>query len=163
MNETQNKLTVTTPSDLEIVMTRDFDAPSALVFDVFTKPEHVVKWWGCSEAAMPVCDIDLRVGGAYRFVFRDEDGTDHPFKGVYREIDRPGRLVHTQVYDVEPFNMFEAVVTFELTESGGKTHMVETIRHATKEARDGHLQSGMEEGAALSLDRVDVLLGELQK
>jgi uncharacterized protein YndB with AHSA1/START domain len=162
MNTTKNKLVVTTPSDLEIVMTRDFDAPAALVFEVFTQPEHVKQWWGCSSQAMPVCDIDLRVGGAYRYVFREESGVQHPFIGVYREIQPPTRLVHTQIYDVEPYNAFEAVVTLEFTESGGKTTMKETIAHATKEARDGHLMSGMEEGAALSLDRVDDLLAKLQ-
>lgn len=153
----KNKLTVTTPSDLEIFMTREFDAPCELVFRAMTDPKHIVNWFGNGPESMPVCDMDFRVGGKYRFVVTDSSGGQHPFAGEVLEIDAPNRMVQTQVYDIEPFNQFPATITLELIDLGGRTRMNETIRHMTKEARDGHLMSGMEEGAGLALDRLEAI------
>jgi pimeloyl-ACP methyl ester carboxylesterase/uncharacterized protein YndB with AHSA1/START domain len=154
-----SKLSVTLPTDRQIVLARDFNAPRRLVFEAWTKPEHVRQWWaGCEENALTVCEIDLRVGGAWRFVVRRADGKDYPFRGVYREILAPERLVHTQVFDVEAYADSEALVSVIFEDRGGRTRMTETILHPTKEARDAHLQSGMETGATESLDRLDEIV-----
>src|SRR6187455_2762290 len=110
---------VTTPSDKVIRMTRVFDAPRQLVFEVMSKPEHVKRWWGqLGEGySVPVCEIDLRVGGKWRFVNRHPKG-DAEFYGVYREIDAPGRIVFTEIY--APFPDAESVVTATLTDENGK-------------------------------------------
>lgn len=161
MSATQNALKITTPSDLEIVMTREFDAPRRLVFEAFTKPEHVRKWWHANCTTMTVCEIDLRVGGAYRYVAVGEDGSEHPFIGVYREIVPPERLVNTLIYDVDPWRNSEAVVTVVFEDLGERTRMVQTIVHDSKMARDGHLSSGMEYGAARALDLLEAAAKEL--
>jgi len=156
-------LDVTTPSPTEIRVVRSFDAPARLIFDCHTKPDLVRRWLTGTEGwSMPVCEIDLRVGGAYRYVIRKAGGQEYPFKGVYREIDRPSRLVYTQIYDVAPFNQSEAVVTTVFDERNGRTTMRETSRCESKRVRDGWLQSGMEEGAGKSLDALAELLESLK-
>ena len=164
MKTMKERLLVTLPSDLEIQMERTFDAPRALVFDALTQPEHVTRWWGGGGGVeqLAVCEIDLRVGGAYRYVIRKAGGQEHPFKGVYREIDRPVRLVYTQVYDVAPFNESETLVTTVFDEHDGRTTLRETSLCESKAVRDGWLQSGMEEGAGKSLDALADLLERLQ-
>ena len=164
MMTTKERLIVTLPSDHEIQMERTFDAPRALVFDAVTQPEHVTRWWGGGGGVetLAICEIDLRVGGAYRYVIRKAGGQEYPFKGVYREIDRPSRLVYTQIYDVAPFNQSEAVVTTVFDERNGRTTMRETSRCESKQVRDGWLQSGMEEGAGRSLDALAELLESLK-
>ncbi len=151
-------LTVTLPSDLEVVLTRVFDAPRRLVFEACTRPEHVARWWGPHGSTLTVCEMDLRPGGAWRFVLRGPDGREHPFKGVYREIVPPERVVQTFIYDVEGIRDHEALETLTLDEQDGRTTLRVTVLHQTKEARDGHLQSGMEAGAAQSYDRLAELL-----
>lgn len=155
---TARRATITLPSDREILITREFDAPRALVFEVFSRPEHLVKWWGCFNATVPVCEIDLRPGGAYRFVMRMPDGSEHPFIGVHREVVPPERLVYTQIYDVAPFNQAEAVITATFTEKDGKTLLTSHSVYSSPEARDGHLQSGMETGMNDAYGRIDDLL-----
>ena len=152
----------TTPSDREIVLTRLFDAPRSLVFDAMTKPEHVRRWWGILDHkySVPVCEIDLRVGGAWRFVGRGPHGDGPEFYGVYREIAPPERLVFTEIY--APFPEVESVVTSLFTEEGGKTRLTVTARYPSMEVRDMVLKSGMEKGAALSYDRLEDLVRELQ-
>jgi uncharacterized protein YndB with AHSA1/START domain len=152
----------TTPSDREIRMTRLFDAPRALVFDVLTKCEHVRRWWGILDDRYSViaCDIDLRPGGAWRFVGRGPMG-EVAFRGVYREVSRPDRLVFTEIY--EAFPDVESVVTTVLTDEGGKTRMTGTVLYPSVEVRDMVLGSGMERGAALSYDRLEALVAELQR
>jgi uncharacterized protein YndB with AHSA1/START domain len=162
MSATKGKMTLTTPNDFEIVLTREFDAPRSLVFEVWTQPEHIKNWWGPCVLTMTVCEIDLRVGGSYRFVTRDPQGVEHPFKGIYKEIVPPERLVSTQIYDVEPYSIFEALVTAVFEDVDGRTRTTQTIRHQTKEARDGHLGAGMEWGAAESFDRLEEILARLQ-
>jgi uncharacterized protein YndB with AHSA1/START domain len=158
MDARTNPLTITTPSDLEIVMTRSFDAPAKLVFDCLTKVEHVRRWWGCAQAASSF-DIDLRVGGKWRFVLMMGE-REHGFHGEYREIVPPARLVYTYIY--EPFPDHGAIVTTLLEEKGGRTTLTETVLHKTRFGRDGHLNSGMEQGAAQSYDNLEILLRELE-
>ena len=147
--------TVTTPSDTDIVMTRVFDAPRHLVFEALTRPEHVRRWWGIldDKHSVPVCEIDLRVGGAWRFVGRGPGGDIPAFYGEYREITPPERLVNTEFF--EPFPDAGSLVTTVLTEEGGKTRVTVTASYPSKEVRDMVLQTGMEHGAAISYDRLE--------
>jgi uncharacterized protein YndB with AHSA1/START domain len=147
-------LKITTPSDLEIAMTRVFDAPRHLVFDAMTRPEHVRRWFGCAELALPVCEIDLRVGGAYRFTMRTPDGVDSTLQGVYREVVRPERVVFTERFSMPGFNSDEYQVTSTFVEAGGRTTLTTTILHTTRENRDGHLNSGIEKGVAPAYHRL---------
>jgi uncharacterized protein YndB with AHSA1/START domain len=151
-----------TPSDREIVLTRLFDAPRSLVFDAMTKPEHVRRWWGILDErySVTVCEIDLRPGGAWRFVGRGPQG-EVAFYGVYREIAPPERLVFTEIY--APFPQVESVVTSLFTEEGGKTRLTVTARYPSVEVRDMVLKSGMEKGAGISYDRLEDLVTELQQ
>jgi uncharacterized protein YndB with AHSA1/START domain len=151
-------LTVTLPSDREIVMTRVFDAPSRLVFEAWTRPEHVPHWFGPRGHTLAICDIDLRPGGSYRFVSRDADGSEHPFKGVYREIAPPGRLVYTQIYDAEGWSNRESVITVTLEEHEGRTTMTCHSQFESVQDRDAMLEAGMERGASEGFDRLDELL-----
>jgi len=156
---TPGNLKLTTRGDREIVITRAFDAPRKLVFDAFTKPALVKQWLlGPDGWSMPVCEIDLKVGGKYRYVWRrDKDGTEMGMGGVYREIVTPERIVATEKFD-QSWYPGEAVGTFILTEQGGKTTLTETILYESREARDGVLKSGMEKGVVASYDRLEKLL-----
>jgi uncharacterized protein YndB with AHSA1/START domain len=149
-------LIITTPTDREIVLTRSFSAPRGLVFEAWTTPEHVRRWWGCDKAAMTVCEIDLRVGGSWRYVL-SANGEEHGFHGVYREVVAPARLVHTYIYEPMPQHGALNTVLFE-ERGGGRTTVIETVLHQTREARDGHLQSGMEGGATESMNRLEAYL-----
>jgi uncharacterized protein YndB with AHSA1/START domain len=152
--------TVTLPSDTEIVITRQFDAPAALVFEAWTTPEHVQRWWGFDTSEWLVCEIDLRVGGTWRFVTREAGGFEVGFHGEYREIDAPHRLVSTEVY--EGFPDGEAVNTLVLDERDGVTTMTVTTVHSRQEHRDAHINSGMEGGMQISMNRLEDLVGLLQ-
>lgn len=154
-------LKITTPSDLEIAMTRVFDAPRHLVFDAMTQPEHFVRWFGCDAFAVPVCEIDLRVGGAYRFVMRSPDGVDSTLQGVYREVVRPERVVFTERFSMPGFTSDAYQVTSTFVEVAGRTTLTTTILHATKENRDGHLNSGIESGVAPAYDRLAELVATM--
>jgi uncharacterized protein YndB with AHSA1/START domain len=146
---------VTTPSDREIVLTRAFDAPRDLVFEAWTRPEHVRHWWGLRSSTMLLCEAEVRPGGSWRYVTTAEDGAEVPFTGVYKEITPPERLVYTEMYDVEPFNSGEpAVNTVTFTEKEGRTLVTVTTVYPTKEVRDFVLGTGMEAGAAESYDRL---------
>jgi uncharacterized protein YndB with AHSA1/START domain len=153
---------VTTPSDREIQLTRVFDAPRQLVFEAMTKPEHVKQWWGrLGEGySVPVCEIDLRPGGAWRFVNRHPKG-QATFYGVYREIAPPDRLVFTETY--EPFPDGESLVTAVFTEENGRTRMTVTCLYPTVDVRDTVIKTGMEKGAGISYDRLEDLVGKLQR
>ena len=152
----------TTPSDREIVLTRLFDAPRRLVFEAMTKPEHVKRWWGILDErySVPVCEIDFRPGGKWRFVGKGPQG-EYSFHGEYREIVVPERVVFTEIYD--PFPDAESVVTSVLTEEGGKTRLTATCVYPSLEVRDMVLKSGMTRGAGLSYDRLEDLVAELQQ
>lgn len=149
------KLQITTPSDLEIAMTRAFNAPRRLVFEALTRPELVKRWLlGPPGWSMPVCEIDLRVGGKYRYVWRrDSDGTDMGMGGVYREIVAPERIVATEKFD-QSWYEGEAVGTTTLVEQGGKTTLTQIMLYESKETRDAVLKSPMETGVAASYDRL---------
>jgi uncharacterized protein YndB with AHSA1/START domain len=149
--------TVTTPNERDIVLTRLFAAPRALVFDAMTQPEHIRRWWGnLGEGySVPVCEVDLRVGGRWRFVNRHPNG-EAAFNGVYREIARPERLVFTEIFELFPDS--ESVVSSLFTEEDGKTRLTATCTYPSKEVRDMVLQSGMDKGAALSYDRLEDLV-----
>jgi uncharacterized protein YndB with AHSA1/START domain len=154
-------LTITTPSDREILMTRAFNAPRALVFEAWTRPELVRHWWGRDGLSMPVCEIDLRPGGAWRYTLRDPDGNEYRFRGVYREIAPPERLVYTECFDEPSIGSPEWLTTVTFHEDRGRTTMTSRILHASREARDGHLQSGMEPGATECLNRLEELMREI--
>lgn len=155
-------LQVTTPSDREIAMTRVFDAPRCLVFDAWTKPELLKRWLGVRGGwTFAVCEVDLKVGGAYRFVWRGTGGDELAMGGVYREIVRPERLVNTEKFD-DPWYSGEALDTMVLVEQDGKTTCTTTVRYESLEARDGVLSSGMETGVAESYDKLDELLASIR-
>lgn len=155
-------LKVTTQGDREIVMTRAFDAPRRLVYEAYTKPEHLKRWLlGPDGWSMPSCEIDLRVGGKYRYVWRhDKNGTEFGIAGVYREIVPPERIVASELMDGFPH---EAVTTAVLTEHNGVTTLTLTILYATREDREAALKSGMEHGVAASYNRLAALLPTLEK
>ena len=151
---------VTTPSDREIRMTRTFAAPRRLVFEVLTKPEHVKRWWGVlsDDYVVEVCEIDLRVGGAWRWISRFPRG-EAIFYGVYKEIVPHERLVYTEIF--APYPDEESLVTTTLVEEAGKTHMTLTAVYSSLAVRDMVLTSGMEKGAAISYDRLEDIAIEL--
>ena len=151
--------TYATPTDREIVITRVVDAPRRVVFDAWTKPEHVRQWLlGPPGWTMPVCEIDLRVGGKWRYVWRKDDGVEMAMGGSYREVVPPERFVSTESWGPE---WPETVNTTALTESGGRTTITMTIVYPTKEARDAALKTGMKEGMDQGFVRLDELLRKL--
>lgn len=154
-----NALTVTVLSDREIRLTREFNAPRELVFDAYTRPEHVRHWWGLKGSTLLVCDADVRPGGAYRFVSREADGAEYGFRGEYREVVRPERLVATFEYEGMPGQISVDSLVFE--DHAGKTRLVGTTTFDSLEDRDGMLQSGMESGAAETYDRLEDYLASL--
>lgn len=160
-------LVVTLPSDLEIVMTRTFAAPAARVFEAFTNPEHVRHWWGFPTSVPVVFEGDVRPGGTYRYVARDVvDGQpiEVGFHGEYLEVDRPSRVVYTEVFEGmegNPFPSEASVGTVTFEEHDGRTTVVSTFRYPSKEVRDLVVSSGMEDGAAVSYDRLEARLAVL--
>jgi len=148
-------LKVTTPSDREIVLTRVFDAPRNLVWDAFTKADLLKRWFGPRGWSLVVCEVDLKVGGGFRFVLRGPNGREMGMRGVYREIVPPERSVHMESFDDYPG---EAQVTSIFVEQGGKTTLIATVLSPSKEARDAVIKSGMEHGAAESYDKLAELL-----
>ena len=152
------KLQVTTPSEREIAMTRVFDAPRSLVFDAWTKPELLKRWLGVRGGwTFAVCEVDLRVGGSYRFVWRGPTGAEMGMGGVYREIVRPERLVATEKFD-EPWYEGDALDTTTFVERGGKTTATTTVRYASQEVRDAVLKTPMLTGVAESYDKMAEVL-----
>jgi len=155
-------LTIEASGELEIVMTRVLDAPRTMVFDAFTKPELVKRWLlGPDGWTMPVCEIDLRVGGRYKYVWRREsNGKEMTVTGMYKEVAPPERVVSTESFD-EPWYPGEAITTLRLAEHAGKTTVTQTMHLPTREARDGVLKSGMESGVEASYKRLEPILEEL--
>jgi uncharacterized protein YndB with AHSA1/START domain len=154
-------LEITTPNDREIAMTRVFDAPRELVFEAITKPELVKRWQlGPPGWTMPVCEIDLKIGGRYRYVWHGPDGTVMGMRGVYREIAPPERFVQTEQFD-EPWYPGDALVTTVLIEQSGRTTLTITVRYESREIRDGVLKTGMAEGVKASYERLAELVASL--
>jgi uncharacterized protein YndB with AHSA1/START domain len=150
------KLKVTTSGDREIVMTREFNAPRHLVFEALTTPELVSRWLlGPPGWTMPLCEIDLRVGGGFRYLWRNANGKEFGMHGTYHELARPEHIVHAESFDNMPG---EAMVTSKLVEQDGSTTLTITVLSPSKAIRDGHIQSGMEAGASASYDRLEELL-----
>lgn len=156
MKYNTGKLKVTLPSACEIEVVREFAAPRQLVFDAHTKPEMVKQWlFGPDGWSMPVCEIDLRVGGKYRYVWRNmSDGREFACGGKYVEIAPPVRLVSTESFEGE-MNMGEAVNTLTLAEKAGRSVLTLTMRYPSQEIRDGALQSGMNDGIEAGFARLE--------
>lgn len=148
-------LKVTLPSDREVRLTRVFDAPRAMVYDALTNPALLKRWFGPHGFSLPVCEVDLRVGGSWRYVLEGPDGKTMGMGGKYLALTPPDGLVHTEAFDDFPG---EARVTTVLTEENGKTTLVVTSLAASKEIRDAVVASGMEHGAAETYDRLAELL-----
>lgn len=147
-----NPTTLTTPSDREVLMTRVIDAPRRLVFEAWTNPKHVPHWMlGPEGWTMPVCEIDLRPGGAWHFVWRRANGTEMEMRGVYREIQPPERLVSTESWGGD---WPETINTLVLSEGDGNTTLSLTVLYPSREARDAAMKTGMKEGATQSFDRL---------
>jgi len=159
---TSGKATLTTPSDTEIVMTREFDAPPELVWKAWTMPELVSRWWPGRRGTMTTCEIDLRVGGTWRYVMEADGGFEVAFHGEYREIVEPERLVNTEVFEGAPPEAGEALNTnvFEAL-AGGRTRLTMTTSVDSKQVRDMILGTGMESGAQEGLDIIEEIVAEL--
>ena len=151
MNHT-GTLLITTPSDREVVMTRVFDAPQALVFDAWTKPELLKNWLMAPGRSMEVCEIDLKVGGSYRFVWRGPNKKDVGMHGTYREVVPPQRYVRTEAW--EEWDGGETLVTTIFEEQGGSTRFTTTVLFPSREVRDEVMRAGLEHGASESFDKL---------
>jgi uncharacterized protein YndB with AHSA1/START domain len=150
-------LTVTTPTDREIVLERVFDAPRHLVFDALTRPELLRRWFGARGWNLTVCEVDLRIGGAWRFVNRGPDGSEMGHGGVYREILPPDRLVYSELFDDQSYPG-ESLITQVLVEHDGRTTLTSTVLYASREARDIVLGYPMQRGVAEAYERLAELL-----
>lgn len=147
-------------SDNEMLITRSFAAPARLVFAAMTKPEHVKRWWAPrSRGEMVVCEIDLRVGGGYRYVMRTKGGMEVGFSGKFLEIDAPHRVVQTEVFD--PFPDSPALNTVTLSEQGGVTKMANLVRYPSREVRDMVIATGMEGGMRESLSQLTEVVASI--
>jgi uncharacterized protein YndB with AHSA1/START domain len=149
-------LEIATPTDREVVLTRVFDAPRHLVFDAYTKPEHITRWmFGPDDWTMPICEVDLRVGGAYRYVWSRPGRKAMEVRGVFQAVAPPDRLVFTEGWGG---NWPETVNTLALSEKNGKTTVTTTILYPSRAARDAALDTGMNDGASRSYARLDGVL-----
>lgn len=155
-------LVITTPGDREIVVVRSFDAPRDLVWLCYSKPELLRRWYGLPDWTMPVCDMDFRVGGKWRFVSRSPDGFEMGASGVYREIEAPARIVNTEIYDMD-WTGGETLATLTLTELDRRTTATTSVLYATPEARAGAAASPMATGMEIGFKRLDAALAELQQ
>jgi uncharacterized protein YndB with AHSA1/START domain len=145
--------TVTLPTDEQIVITREFDAPKELVYKAFTTPELVKRWWNAKRGEVTIAEIDLRVGGKWRYVMVADGGFEVAFHGEYREIVPNERIVSTEVYEGMPDA--EAVNTATFTEVDGRTTLTILVQHQSKEHRDAHIESGMEAGMQDAMDLLE--------
>jgi uncharacterized protein YndB with AHSA1/START domain len=157
------KLEITTPSEREIAFTRSFNAPRQLVFDAWTKPELLKRWlYGPNGWSLATCEVELRVGGRYRYVWHHTNGNEMGMGGIYKEVAPPERLVNTQLFD-QDWTGGEAVGTLVLTEKDGKTITVNTVLYASKQARDGALSTPMADGMEMGYVRMEDILAALVK
>jgi uncharacterized protein YndB with AHSA1/START domain len=144
---------VTLPTDTQILITREFDAPKHLVYKAWTTPELVSRWWNAKRGEVKIADIDLRVGGAWRWVMVTDDGFEVAFHGEYRELVPNEKIVTTEVYEGMPDAA--ALNTLTFSEENGRTTMTLLVDHASKEHRDGHINSGMEAGMQDAMDLLE--------
>lgn len=159
-SSTEYKATLELPADTDILITRTFQAPADLVYMAMTTPEHVRRWWGAGHGEVTTCDIDLRVGGKWRFVLTQPDGGEVPFSGEYVELDPPGRMVHTERF--EPVPAPPSTITTAFEEHDGATTMRALCRYDSKETRDAVIASGMESGMNSSYDALEAVAIELR-
>jgi uncharacterized protein YndB with AHSA1/START domain len=145
--------TVTLPTDEQILIRREFDAPKHLVYKAWTTPELVKRWWSGNRGEMTIAEIDLRVGGAWRYVMVTDDGFEVAFHGEYRKIVPNERIVSTEVYEGMPEG--EALNTVTFTETEGRTTLTVLVQHSSKEARNAHIDSGMETGTQEGMDLLE--------
>ncbi len=147
---------VTLPSDRQILITREFDAPKELVYKAWTTPELVRQWWSGERGEMTVCEIDLRVGGGWRYAMVANEGFEVAFHGEYRELVPNERMVSTEAFEGIPDPDGHASLnTLTLTESDGRTTLTVLVEHPTQEGRDMHINSGMEGGMQEAMDRLE--------
>jgi uncharacterized protein YndB with AHSA1/START domain len=149
------EVAVSLPSEREIEFTCRFQRRARLLFEAWTKPEHLRQWWGCEGSSITHCAIDLRAGGSWSLVMRMRDGSEHPFHGTYREVVRPQRLVYTECYEMPQFGNPEWLTTVTFEEDPEGTLVTHTIQHKSREVRDAHLQAGMEQGMVQTLTRLN--------
>ena len=147
------KATVTLPTDEQILITREFDAPKHLVWKAYTTPELVARWWAGRRGNVTSAEIDLRVGGSWRSVMATNEGFEVAFHGEYREISAPDRLVNTEIYEGAPEGV--GVITTTFTEDGGRTTMSQLCEYGDRKVRDAVIDSGMEGGMQESLDALE--------
>jgi len=152
--------TVTLPTDDQILITREFDASKHLVYEAWTTPELVKRWWSANRGEMTIAEIDLRVGGRWRYVMVANGGLEVAFHGEYREIVPNERIVSTEVYEAMPEG--EAVDTVTFAEAGGGTILTILVQHTSKEFRDAHINSGMEDGLQDALDLLEQVAASLR-
>ena len=162
MATTTNSATVTLPTDEQILVVREFDAPRELVYRAYTEPELVKRWWPGKRGEMTTAEIDLRVGGAWRYVMIAEGGFEVAFHGEFREIVPNERLVNTEVYEGAPPGTEPALVTVELAEDGGRTRLQMLMELEDRETRDAIIESGMEGGLQEGLDLLEQIAVELR-
>ncbi|WP_224246102.1 SRPBCC family protein [Hyalangium gracile] len=158
----RNLTTMELKAEREIIISRTFNGPARIVFDAWTRPELVKRWWAPKSHCVEVvgCEADVRVGGKYRYTLRRDTGDQFSFYGEYSELTPHSRLVYTQIF--EPFPDSPVVVTVTLTERNGKTHLVSHELYPSKEAREGALASGMEHGMRETMDQLDELVASLR-
>lgn len=154
------RLHVTAPGDRRIVMSRTFDAPAHLVFDALTTPHLLTRWYGARGWGLVACEVDLRVGGRWRFVSRGPDDAEMVQSGTYREVERPSRLVYTEVFDDQSYPG-ETLVEHRLTELAGTTTLTSTLHYPSPDAREIVLRYPMTRGVGQAYDRLDAVLGGL--
>jgi uncharacterized protein YndB with AHSA1/START domain len=160
---TSRSATVTLPSDTEILITREFDAPKTLVYKAYTTPELVRRWWHANRGEVTVADIDLRVGGSWRYAARTTDGQEFGFHGEYREIVPNERLVSTEVYEGVPDYPGEGTLnTATFSEVDGRTTLTILVQAPSKDIRDAIIESGMEDGLQDALDLLEQTASSLR-
>ncbi len=158
---TNRTLKVEARGEREIVMTRSFAAPRELVFEALTRPEHLKRWLGVFGGwSLAVCEIDFRVGGSYRYVWRGPNGEEMGMRGVYREIAPPDRFVATEKFD-DPWYPGDAIGTTTLVDRAGTTTLTTAVLYSSREARDADLKSPMETGAAASYHQLEAMVADL--
>ena len=144
---------VTLPTDTQILITREFDAPRHLVYRAWTTPELIKRWWSGDRGEVTIAEVDLRVGGTWRYVMRANGGFEVAFHGEYREIVPNERIVATEIYEGMP--EAEAVTTNTFTEKDGRTTLTVLVQHSSQEFRDAHINSGMEGGMQEAMDHLE--------
>jgi uncharacterized protein YndB with AHSA1/START domain len=160
MATTTNSATVTLPTDTQILITREFDAPKHLVWRAYTTPDLIARWWAGSHGKVTSAEVDLRIGGSWRYVMTANEGFEVAFHGEFREISEPDRLVNTEIYEGAPEGL--GVVTTTFTEAGGRTTLTQLCEYGDRTVRDAVIESGMEGGMQESMDALEQVAASLK-